>query len=424
MEKPIYGGDCLSHHQGKAVFTPFTIPGEIVSARIVDQKRNFSHTEIDKVIHPSASRCEPKCVHFARCGGCHYQHADYPAQLAMKQQILREIMLRERVSIPDTIGLLSGNPWEYRNRIRLASFTENSSGSRRFGYRARASHDIVPIAECPIAAPILTRVAALAEQWLSRNFSAAAVGEIELSTNTTEDQVLVTLYSESASGHPTQAWIQSMLRELGPPVIGVRIECKTDAEQQKSLDHAGEDSLLYTIGKTKYPVQHGAFFQVNRWLLEDFLALVTADRRGMQAWDLFAGVGLFARQLEHSFQSVIAVESSPASFASLETSLANADSRAICSTTLQFLQRNRELREPRPDFIVLDPPRAGLSQQTCALLAAIHAPEMIYVSCDPATLARDLKLLTAERYKVSNIILVDMFPQTYHLETVVSLIRA
>lgn len=424
MEKPIYGGDCLSHHQGKAVFTPFTLPGETIRARVRDRKRNFHHAEIDSLIHASSSRCEPKCIHFSRCGGCHYQHADNATQPAMKLRILREIMLRERVAIPDTIGLIANNPWEYRNRIRLAIIAESGSSSRQFGYRARASHDIVPITECPIAAPVLLRMAALVNQFLPHNHPPVAIHEMELFTNRTEDQVLITLHAESAASRPTQDWIQSMLRELGPPVIGVRIECKTDAGQQENLGSVGKEALLYTIGGLKYPVEHGAFFQVNRWLLEDFLAIVTSDHSGRHAWDLFAGVGLFARRLESTFDAVTAVESSGASFASLKTSLAKAASQAVCATTLQFLERNRELREPRPDFIVLDPPRAGLGQQTCTLLAAIHAPEMVYVSCDPVTLARDLKLLTAERYRISGMTLVDMFPHTYHLETVVSLIRA
>ncbi len=424
MEKPLYGGDCLSHHQGKAVFIPFALPGETVRARIAHQKRRFNHAEIDSLIQISSARCEPKCIHFSHCGGCQYQHADYPGQLAMKQLILREIMLRERVPIPATIGLLSGNPWEYRNRIRLALGTNNGSSSIQFGYRSRASHDIVPITECPIAAPMLVRVASRVEQCLSQSPPPVAVNELEVFTNATEDQVLVTLHSASASSRETQAWVESMFCELGPPVTGLRIVSKTESGQRERLDQSGEESLFYSVANTRYAVQHNAFFQVNRWILEDFVSLVTANRRGRQAWDLFAGVGLFARRLEQTFECVTAVESSPASFVSLEKSLTNASSRAVCSTTLQFLQQNRDRREPGPDCIVLDPPRAGLGQQTCTLLAAIHAPQMVYVSCDPATLARDLKMLTAERYTIANITLVDMFPQTYHLETVVSLVRA
>jgi 23S rRNA (uracil1939-C5)-methyltransferase len=170
-------------------------------------------------------------------------------------------------------------------------------------------------------------------------------------------------------------------------------------------------------------VDHGAFFQVNRWLIDEFLALVLDGHSGGLAWDLFAGVGLFARQLAGSFGQVLAVESSPSSFAALQSNLEGTTGRASANTTLDFLRRNREEREGRPDLIVLDPPRAGLGEETTRLLNAIGAPEMVCVSCDPMTLARDLRALTQERYKIEKITLVDMFPQTFHLETVVQLRR-
>jgi len=148
-----------------------------------------------------------------------------------------------------------------------------------------------------------------------------------------------------------------------------------------------------------------------------------AGHSGEIAWDLYAGVGLFARRLASSFAQVLAVESAPASFPALQHNLLGTTGRAISSTTLDFLRRNRQEREPRPDLIVLDPPRAGLGGEVTSLLNAIHAPEMVYVSCDPATLARDLRALTQERYRIESLTLVDMFPQTFHIETVVQLSR-
>jgi 23S rRNA (uracil1939-C5)-methyltransferase len=186
----------------------------------------------------------------------------------------------------------------------------------------------------------------------------------------------------------------------------------------------GQPSLNCTAAGFSYRVDHGAFFQVNRHLIDDFVGLATGNHSGNLAWDLYAGVGLFARKLTARFAQVIAVESAPASEAALHYNLASTNASAVASSTLDFLRRNRELREPRPDFIILDPPRAGLGDQVTTLLNAIHAPAMVYVSCDPATLARDLRQLTQERYIVENITLVDMFPQTFHLETVVRLRRS
>ena len=186
---------------------------------------------------------------------------------------------------------------------------------------------------------------------------------------------------------------------------------------------SGSSALTYSVAGLDYHVDHGSFFQVNRFLVDDFVKLVAGEREGKLAWDLYAGVGLFARQLALRFQQVLAVEPAQASFAGLKRNLEGSAGTAVGSTTLDFLRRNRAQREPRPDLIVLDPPRAGLDPETTQLLNQIHAPEMIYVSCDPATLARDLKALTQERFELHSLTLVDMFPQTYHLETVARLLR-
>jgi 23S rRNA (uracil1939-C5)-methyltransferase len=168
-------------------------------------------------------------------------------------------------------------------------------------------------------------------------------------------------------------------------------------------------------------VDQGAFFQVNRWLVDELVECVTAGLHGGQAWDLFAGVGLFARKLAERFERVIAVESAPAAKAPLKHNLGGTNATAVKATTLEFLRgaANGE----RPDAIIVDPPRTGLGAETTELLGRISAPEMVYVSCDPATLARDLRALVAAGYAIERIALADLFPQTFHLETVVKLRR-
>jgi len=168
-------------------------------------------------------------------------------------------------------------------------------------------------------------------------------------------------------------------------------------------------------------VDHGAFFQVNRWLVDALVDRVTANHRGALAWDLFAGVGLFARRLTASFGRVVAVESAPAATAALAQNLSGATGAAVRAETLAFLRRKS--KSERPDLIVVDPPRTGLGAETTALLAAVAAPAMVYVSCDPATLARDLRALTGAGYAMESVTLADLFPQTFHLETVVQLRR-
>jgi 23S rRNA (uracil1939-C5)-methyltransferase len=422
LEKPVYGGECLARvtepeaRKGKAVFVPLTLPGETVEAHVTEERRSFSKAEPDQILTASADRVEPQCAHYGVCGGCHYQHANYPAQLSLKHQILRETLTRSGVAIPAEIGQLHGNPWAYRNRIRLAL---TSTGE--FGYRGRRSHSIVPIRECTIAAPGLILAASEVAAFLAKHQPPSPISEIEIFANHSESQFLITLFCQKVPAKSAGTWLASMLASLRPQVAGLRLQLSDGSLKSQVLAAAGESSLHYPAADFPYRVDHGAFFQINRWLLDSFTTLITSNHSGRLAWDLFAGVGLFARQLARSFDEVVAVESAPASFPALQSNLEGTNGQAFGLTTLDFLRRNRQEREPRPDLIVLDPPRSGLGEDTTSLLNAIHAPTMVYVSCDPATLARDLHALTHERYKIDSITLVDMFPQTLHMETVVRL---
>lgn len=433
LEKPVYGGDCLAHTEaaggkaGKAVFVPLTLPGETVVARVMEDKRSFARAELEEIVVPSPQRIAPSCTHFGACGGCHYQHANYPEQLAWKRQILQETLTRAGVSLPAEIAVLAAEgeseAWDYRNRIRVALTRDG-----RFGYRGWRSHEVIPIGECPIAAPLLFRAAEAVAAFLGHDSTPVPITEIELFTNHDASRLLVTLFCEEALRGGTQqpeleSWLSRLQASLPVAATGLRLQMEDGSLQPNILASVGLESMTYSAAGFDYRVDHGAFFQVNRWLIDNFAALVTNEQSGKLAWDLYAGVGLFARRLAGSFDEVIAVESAPASLAALRQNLAGTVGRPFSSTTLDYLRRNREEREPRADLIVLDPPRAGLGDEVTSLLNAIHAPRIVYVSCDPATLARDLRALTLERYRIDSVTQVDMFPQTFHLETVVKLSR-
>jgi len=426
IEKPIYGGDSLGRIEGKAVFVPLALPGETVSIRVIEDKRSFSKAELEEVLTASPNRAVPQCPYFGSCGGCHYQHADYATQLAMKQQILREtlnqMLGRAGVATPEKIAQLAGEPWGYRNRIRLALDPQGKPG-----YRSRNSHTIIPVAVCPISAPVLIETALHTSSLLAG--SPVPITELELFTNHDQSQLLVTLFCESAPSADPAEWLREIHRSL-PKVNGLRLQFADGDIEQRILAFSGEASLTYTVAGVDYRVEQGAFFQVNRYLLDDFVSLITRGqagqvvRAGQEAWDLYAGVGLFSHPLTRSFAKVSAVEAAGASFNALRANLAGTSGTAIGSTTLDFLRRNREQRESRPDLIILDPPRAGLGPEVTQLLNAIHAPQMVYVSCDPTTLARDLRSLTQERFRITSMTQIDMFPQTFHMETAVHLSRS
>ncbi len=416
IEKPIYGGAFLAHDEGKAVFVPLALPDEQARVRIVDGKRGYSIAEVEEIVTASEQRVVPACPHFGACGGCQYQQANYAAQLAFKQEILRETLARGGVGAPEEIAVLAAEPWAYRNRIRLAFDADGN-----VGYRGRRSHAVIPISECPIAAPLLVRAGLAAGRLLEELHTRAGVSEIALFCDAAETALLLSVAVAGGGKRGFDDFAQALAGEI-PELKGVEFLVEgAKGQPPRSVAQWGANSLVYRAAGVDYRVDQGAFFQVNRWLVDALVGNVTTHASGALAWDLFAGVGLFARQLADRFARVIAVESAPASIAALTHNLHETSASAVKADTLEFLRRARS--GELPDLIVVDPPRTGLGAETTAMLAEIAAPEVVYVSCDPATLARDLRALLGTGYAIEHITLADLFPQTFHLETVVRLRR-
>jgi 23S rRNA (uracil1939-C5)-methyltransferase len=417
IEKPVYGGAFLARLDGKAVFVPLTLPGEEARIRMLEEKRGYALAEAEEIVTASPARIAPGCRHFGACGGCHYQHADYASQLGFKQAILRETLERGGVRALPEIAVCAADPWGYRNRIRLAF---DAGGSP--GYRGRRSHAVIPVSECPISAPLLMKTAAAFAAALREIGLALRPTEITLFCNSNESALLVSLFI-AAPGKFRFDDVAVAFKERVPELQGLEFVVEDrKGERPRTLARWGATSLAYRAASFDYRVDHGSFFQINRWLVDTLVERVTAGRSGKLAWDLFAGVGLFARQLAAKFEYVVAVESAPSTSEALKENLKNTHSETVKAEALAFLRRHS--KSGIPDLIVVDPPRVGLGPETTAQLSRIAAPDVVYVSCDPATLARDLRALSGSGYQIESITLVDLFPQTFHLETVVTLRRA
>lgn len=370
IEKLVYGGEGLSRLDGKVVLTPFVLPGETVRAEIDRAKNDLWRGRLIEVLQLSPLRIAPGCPYFERCGGCQYQQIDYPVQLQQKVEILREVLRRVgKIEFGAQIEMISGEPWQYRNRVQL------HIESGKVGYFAQGSRELCPIDHCPIASPKLNEVIGKLNELNLGGVSAA----VELFTNETEVQVNV-----------------------------------VDRVPRSAL------SALASLGVTT-PIEYGAFrvsrnsfFQVNRFLVDRLVECAIGDASGQWAVDLYAGVGLFSVKLAERFAKVIPVESGGSSFRDLEHNFAPTAVKANVEDYLAGLDET-------PDFILADPPRAGLGKLALKELVRIRAPRLTIVSCDPATLARDLHGLIAENYRIDKVTLVDLFPQTFHLETVVEL---
>ncbi|HEX5227302.1 MAG TPA: class I SAM-dependent RNA methyltransferase [Bryobacteraceae bacterium] len=366
IEKLVYGGEGLARLDGRVVLVPFVLPDETVQVEIDRAKNDLWRGKLIEVLEPSAARVTPGCPYFQRCGGCHYQHIDYAAQLEQKREILREALQRVgKIVFAGEIGVVAGEPWQYRNRVQL------HIQDGRVGYFGQHSRDLVAINHCPIASPKLNETIG--------RIDAHASTALELFTNESDVQVNVVDRVPKAA--------LTALASLGVTT---------------GIEYAG------------FQVSRNSFFQVNRFLIDRLVECAVGDARGEWALDLYAGVGLFSRKLAERFGKVTAVESGGSSFRDLEH---NFPQGAVKSNVEDYLAALEE----KPDFIVADPPRAGLGKQVVRELARIRAPHIAIVSCDPATLARDLSGLIAGGYAIDKITLVDLFPQTFHLETVVEL---
>lgn len=448
IDKLVYGGDALArlpadeHGKGKAVFLPFALPGEKVAAHLVEQRPGFARAELDGVLAASAHRVEPQCPYFFRCGGCHYQHAAYDEQLRLKSDILRETLRRTaRLDWTGEIRAHSAEPWGYRNRTRMkiSPGRPGSAGLQDFaaGYYRLGTHELLPVEQCPISSPLINR--ALQALWeLGRGGQIApALTEVEFFANAADDRLLVAFFSSlhHAPDGAAEA-LAAALQAKVPEVAGVllfeqRRSDRAQGQVRSPLDEldgpaegrayatAGDKALTYAVAGTKHRVSGGSFFQTNRFLADKLVELVTAGRSGGKALDLYAGVGLFAAALARSFDKVTAVESAPSSCSDLQRN-APANVSAVQDRTELFLKSSPGMKA---DLVVVDPPRAGLGDATARALAALRAPRITYISCNPATLARDLAVLVAAGWRVEEVHLIDLFPQTYHIETVAQLAR-
>ena len=421
IEKAVYGGDGLArlpadeHGPGKSVFVPFVLEGERVEATLTEQKAGFARAQLHRVLDASWDRISPACRYFQRCGGCHYQHSNYEHQLNMKAAILRETLKRTgKMELPCELQVHPSPPWNYRNRTRLKV---QIAPEFALGYYRFRSHDFLPIEACPISSPLINRAIAEICAFGRKAPIPAELREIELFANHADDTLLIEAYCGFDMRRAGARLLAEELLTLMPQIVGATVFEQTRAAEAKYLAHAGEPHLTYKT-KAPYRVSAGSFFQVNRFLIEELVDIVTADLSGKLALDLYAGVGLFSRILARNFAQVIAVEASPTSYADLKEN-APREVTACRTTTERYLQA----ASIRADFVIADPPRGGLGQNVIRGLARMSAPQVTYVSCDPSTLGRDLRTFVELGYRIEGAHFIDLFPQTYHLESVFRLAR-
>jgi 23S rRNA (uracil1939-C5)-methyltransferase len=415
------------------VFVPFVIDGERVEASITEEKPGFARAQMEKFIDPAQARVEPQCPYFFRCGGCQYQHIGYEHQLQTKAAIQLESLQRmAKVSREEPPIVHASTPWNYRNRTRMKLST---AGEFALGYYRFRSHDLLPVERCPISSPLINR--AITAVWeLGRSGRIHGVSEIEFFADAEDARLLIELFAADPKSNEVRGTAEAIRAKM-PEVAGVwafRRQHDEEAPAGEGVHVSGGAALMYRTKRAEYRVSGGSFFQTNRHMTDELVSTVCDGEEGDVALDLYAGVGLFSLALAQGFGQVIAVEIATASAADLHTN-APRNVKTVRATTEEFLQRIMggdkggkpragALHRSKPDLVVVDPPRGGLGTRVTDALAKLAPRRITYVSCDPTTLARDLHALLGAGYKLQELHLVDLFPQTFHMESVVKLVSS
>jgi 23S rRNA (uracil1939-C5)-methyltransferase len=389
IEKLVYGGDGLARDGGRVVLLPLVLPGERVRARVERSGKDLLRARAMEILEPSAGRIAPECPHFGVCGGCQYQQAAYDDQLRWKRDILAEVLKRVgKIEVTD-IGVAAGAPWGYRNRAQV----QIERGS--VGYYEAGSHRCVAIERCPVASPALERAILSLGRMSRESWFPSFIRTLEIFTDEERFQVNV---RETAGPRPARRFFQRV------------------AETLPGADRA---AIEYRVASDVFRVSPRSFFQVNRFLIERLVEIALDGAVGGSALDLYAGAGLFTLPLARRFRSVSAVENNSSAHGDLvfNARRAGLDVRASHSTAGAAL----EAVTTTPDFVLADPPRAGIGKEVVGHLIRLRPPRLAIVSCEPPTLARDLAPLLASGYRLERLTMIDLFPQTAHIESVARL---
>lgn len=389
-----YGGEALGRAEdGRVIFVAFALPGERVQVELTEGHSRWARARLLEVIEPSPDRIAARCQHFGRCGGCHYQHMPYSRQLQAKAAILADQL--DRIggfgSPPVTDTIASPEPWNYRNRLR---FHLTADGD--LGFYEWDRHQVFPLEVCHLPLPAIDQL------WPQLDLE--AIDELEQ----------VELRSDS------DGELTLILHGLGEPELALSLDLPASVvwlSEERPTVLAGDPFGTMEVKGQAFRLSPGAFFQTNVGLLDRLVeeVLMAADLQAGQAvLELYAGVGLFSRFFAGAGAQVTAVEQDPLACADFEANLAPFDG-------VELYQASAEQALPAipaaHDVVFVDPPRAGLSKEVTEGIIRRAPQRVVYLSCDPATMARDGKQLAAGGFQLDRAIAIDLFPQTYHIES-------
>jgi len=375
VEKLSSNGEGIAFSEGKAIFLPYTIPGETVLAEIIEEHSGFARARIIDIKESSPYRVEPPCHHFGDCGGCSLQHVGYEHQALLKKQAALDTFLRIGGFDPGELQIIIGEGYHCRNRAQI-----HACGDGGLGFAKTGSHESVRTSHCPALVPII-------ERWL---------------------------VSENRKAHPYRA-LSALIGDRPRFVV---------FGQENRIYLEGRDNFAKAkvAGKElRFPL--AGFFQSNIFMLERLIAENVISLYGKRALDLYSGAGMFSLFLADRFEAIDCVESEATSIEAARMNLESAAAKIefSCTTVENWIEAARSSLSF--DCILADPPRTGMTPKVRTWLSFVEAPMLLYISCDLASLARDLRDLFQKGWQLENIILYDFYPQTGRLEAAARLIK-
>ncbi len=422
IESLAYGGNGVGRYEGKAVFVPMTAPGDIVKFNAAKEKKNYVEGDLVEIIDPSPIRREPPCPVFGQCGGCSWQFLPYEKQSKAKDDIFKESLWRlgtvEKEKIDDIIPAPS--EWNYRNRAQFkARFVE---GKLHLGFYRRKSHFVIDLESCPIMSPLINTMMARLKTALTSSPFRDRTPQIDISVNDSDTKAVVIIHLTHSPTKKDKAFAKGELTDI-PELEGLFFQSGRERTltniflQKKGL-------LSYKLSVKECDIElffsPGGFTQVNYRQNRNLVALAVefASKQGVKkALDLYCGIGNFSLPLSRICDEVVAVEEYSRA---IEDGKNNALKAGINNCTFiagDAMKVIGRLNLRDFDLVLVDPPREGAATVVKNIVKE-GVPLVIYVSCNPTTLARDLRLMTRNGYEIISSQALDLFPQTWHIESI------
>ncbi|MBQ6028320.1 MAG: class I SAM-dependent RNA methyltransferase [Treponema sp.] len=402
-EKMVFGGSCLAKIDNKNVFIPFAVPGEKLEIEITTRYRDYDEARVKALLESSPKRVQPACPLYQKCGGCNMMHIDYEYQVELKTRILEELMERAGVAVP-RIQTVLGSPLSYRSRFQL----------RDGGMEGRGTNDLVPINECPVAVPEIN-------EWLKNCPMQERPKGRGLLFGHKKAQPELSLALEREARGELKAYKKMSAKEKkkhGKKRPMGRFEGISQNEQRPvQIELCGKKIMFDAQG----------FFQSNIEVLEKAIPLVTQGLSGKNALDLYSGAGTFSVFLADVFENVVMVEHNRGALVFAEQNMAGKAHESYGISGADFVKKNVQSLVERIgnfDAVVVDPPRSGMEKEALDWLRSSGVPAIKYLSCNPSTQARDIKALADSGYKIADIRLLDFYPQTSHIESLLTCVLA